>query len=258
MARRSLTPLDPRGLTAAVLAPSLPLTRDGLWNGALTLWQPARGHGYRFNLDPVLLAGFVRPGEHALDLGAGCGVIAVLLLAMGKVSRVTAVELQPELAELVRRNAEENGFADRLEVVCADLRSVELPRVDRVVFNPPYFRARGGRPAPVESRDAARHERHGTLADFVACAGRHLRPGGEAAAIIRAERHAELAQLWRGQGGALGRVREVRSRRAAPPKHVLVAASMEPLESQSEQPLVVHADQGRAFSPEVRELLRER
>ena len=55
--------------------------RDTFWGGRLTLWQPARRAGYRFNIDPVLLASAVPSGDHAIDLGAGCGILGILLLA---------------------------------------------------------------------------------------------------------------------------------------------------------------------------------
>src|SRR5688572_25658633 len=98
-------------------------SKDALWGGKLTLWQPARGRGYRFNLDPVLLYGFAPPAAHTVDLGAGCGVLGLLLAAGGKAQRVTAIEIQPELAILAAKNADENGLRGRYEVLTGDLRT---------------------------------------------------------------------------------------------------------------------------------------
>ena len=58
-------------------------TVDAICRGAVTLAQPRRG--YRFNIDSVLLADFTRrivssPVEDlVVDLGAGCGVVGLLL-----------------------------------------------------------------------------------------------------------------------------------------------------------------------------------
>ncbi len=50
-------------------------TIDTLYNENIKLIQAK--DGYRFSLDPVLLADFVtlRNGERVLDLGTGCGVL---------------------------------------------------------------------------------------------------------------------------------------------------------------------------------------
>jgi tRNA1Val (adenine37-N6)-methyltransferase len=235
-----------------------PVTRDALLGGALVLWQPARGRGYRFNLDPVLLAGFLRPAAHVLDLGAGCGVIGLLLLVMGKAARVTAVEVQPQLAELVRRNALANGVSDRVEVVEADLRHADLPRADAVVFNPPYFRLGEGRVPPDPGRRDGRWETTGTLADFAGCAAAHLGAGGRLGAIVRATRAAELEATLAGLGLAPVRRRPVQPRRGAAAQHLLVEAVPGPAAGAVEEtPLVVHAGAGRIYSAEVRAWLRE-
>ncbi len=226
-------------------------TRDSLWQGRLPLWQPARREGYRFNLDPVLLAGFVEPADHLLDLGAGCGILGLLLLRLGRVERVTAVEVQPQLAALARRNGEEHGHpAERFSVVCGDLRHVECPPAQAVAFNPPYFAAAAGQPAPNRGRDAARHERNGTLDDFVSVAATTLAPGGSLFAIVPAARGDELRTLCTNAGLAAHRVRRVLPRVDEAPNHLLLEARRGGVETNTEEPLVVHARHGE-FSAEV-------
>lgn len=236
------------------------LTHDSLLQGRLTLWQPARGQGYRFNLDPVLLAGFCSPGEHVVDLGAGCGVVGLLLVAMGKAERLTAVELQPDLAELIRRNAADNGLADRVDICCDDVRSIAAGSLaaDRIVFNAPYFRANHGRNAQSSGRDRGRHERHGTLADFVACSVRCSRAPTRIAAIVRAERGAEIRAAFDAASAGLTRQRPVLSRTGGRLRHVLVEATPAAATGacRQEPALIVHQERGRDFSDEVAGWLR--
>jgi tRNA1(Val) A37 N6-methylase TrmN6 len=230
-------------------------TRDTLYGGRLVLWQPARGRGYRFNLDPVLLAGFSAGGGHLIDLGTGCGVLALSMLAAGKADRATGVEIQKPLAVLARRNAAENNLP--LMVVERDLREVELPLADAVVFNPPYFRLGDGRAPPDRGRRLARHEGAGTLADFVGCASRCLQKGGAVSVIVRANRRAELGELLVQYGLRLARERQVLPRAGEPPAHVLVEARSDARSAAVEPPLIVHQCEGRSFSDEVRALLGE-
>lgn len=232
---------------------------DRFLGGRLVVRQPGRGEGYRFNLDPVLLAGFACGGRQVLDLGAGCGIAGLLMLAYGKAEQVVAVEVQVPLADLAAQNALDNGYGQRMEVLTGDLRDLELPRVDRVIFNPPYFRAGQGRAAPNASRDAARHERYGTLSDFIGCAAACLEDDGRLACIVRSERASEAHSLITAGGCGLARRRWVHPRAGAPAQHVLLEAGPRrhcgaPVQ---EPGLTIHRGAGRAFTPELQALLGE-
>ncbi len=234
------------------LLPTAAVTRDTFWHGRLAVWQPARGHGYRFNLDPILLARFCPEAEVAVELGAGCGILSLLLLAVGKVRQATAVEVQPLLADMARRNAVENGLAGRLHVVQADLREVHGPKAGLVAFNPPYFRKGEGRGSPHPGRDAARREQHGTLADFVACARRLVAPHGTVAAVIPDARVSELQHLCHASGLHLRTSQWVTARKDAAPHLALLAFCPDvTVRPQVLAPLQMHAGAGRAFSAEM-------
>ena len=79
-----------------------------------------------FSLDAVLLAHFatVRPGVAAVDLGAGAGVLGLLLLARGA-GRVLGVELNAAMAEMAGRSACLNRLEDRLKIMTADIRRLK-------------------------------------------------------------------------------------------------------------------------------------
>ena len=59
-------------------------------------------NGFCFGMDAVLLSGFasVKPGEKALDLGTGTGIIPILLEAKTEGSHFTGLEIQAEMAEM--------------------------------------------------------------------------------------------------------------------------------------------------------------
>lgn len=162
------------------------LTRDAFLCGKLHLWQPA--NGYRAATDPVLLAAAcpAAPGQSVLDLGCGVGAAALCLGARVPDLRLSGVEIQPDYAELARRNGAENG-AD-FTVVCADL--AHLPRrlrhaFDHVIANPPYYPG-AGTPPPDAGKATAMLI--GTpLADWVAAAARRLAPGGWMTMILGAD-----------------------------------------------------------------------
>ncbi len=135
------------------------------------MWQPRRG--YRFGVEVYALAGFALAGGaavNAVDLGAGSGVVG-LLLAVRRV-QVTAVEREPRWVALAKRSAEESGLA--LEVIEEDVRSYSGGPFALAVANPPWFSPEAPR-SPDPWRASARTMLHGDQRDFV-LAGLRLAP----------------------------------------------------------------------------------
>src|SRR3954469_7412059 len=91
--------------------------------GDVRILQPARG--YRFTLDPLLLAHFAsarRPRGKTVDLGTGSGIIALVLARRFGRKGISAVELQARLYALAARNVALNGLEREIAVVLGDLR----------------------------------------------------------------------------------------------------------------------------------------
>lgn len=78
-----------------------------------------------------------------LDLGCGCGAIAVSLAHECPEAHLVAVDISPEAVETTRRNAERNGVSGRLDILCGDLFEAlngmpESQTFDVIASNPPY------------------------------------------------------------------------------------------------------------------------
>ena len=150
------------------------VTRDALFDGELSLLQPARG--YRVNVDALLLAHFCGAKRVArlVDLGAGVGAIALALHHLGSVREALLVEKDPELVELARENLAHNAVSGTVHLF--DLSGGRVPRglassADLVVCNPPFFEPRTGRD---RAESAGRGARFGQLGPFVVAAAKLL------------------------------------------------------------------------------------
>ena len=89
---------------------------DALFDGRLKILQSRAG--YRFSLDALLVSRFavVRPNEHAVDLGAGNGVVSLILAGFHPRVTITAVEFQAALAERAARNVKLNRLEKQIQI----------------------------------------------------------------------------------------------------------------------------------------------
>ncbi len=233
-------------------------TLDELSIGNLKLYQSRSG--YRYSLDPVLLANFVRPGkeDRVLDLGTGSGILPLLLVSLYGVEHVLGIEIQTALAERAWRNVIQNGMAREIEIVQGDLRTIAeyaLPEsYHLVVSNPPFRPCGRGRIAPDDERAMARHELAGELGDFIDAAHRSLRHGGRFVLIYLAERMAELLAKLADRGLEPKRLRMVHSTAESEARLVMVEARKGGRPGlQIEKPLFIYAGpaDGRNYTQEV-------
>jgi len=180
-------------------------TTDRICRGELTLEQPRKG--YRFNIDSIILVDFCGrtaggTADRAVDLGAGCGVVGLLLARRDLAREVVLVEIQQELAQLAESNARRNGLERRATVVCGDLRQTDvwLASADLVVSNPPFFRQGHGRVSGEPQVALAKHELTCTVEDLARAAEAALRPDGALALIHSMDRLEEILGTLRAHG----------------------------------------------------------
>jgi tRNA1(Val) A37 N6-methylase TrmN6 len=235
---------------------------DAILGGSIRLLQPRRG--YRFSIEPVLLGRFVRarPRDAVLDLGAGCGVLGIVIAAINRPREVVAIELQPHLADLIARNAALNQIPN-LRAIAADLRAHKIPDLspasfDLVVANPPFHALSAGRESPDRGRRIARGGAGASLAEFVAAARRFARNGARVAFVLGAARSAELISLMRSHRLEPKRIRFVHPRATLPATAVMIEARADGgIEVAVEPPLFLHGRTGR-YTGEARALLERR
>jgi tRNA1Val (adenine37-N6)-methyltransferase len=203
-------------------------TTDSLFDGALTIRQ--RRNGYRFTIDPVLLAHFVRPGtfDNVVDLGTGSGIIPLILSYRHPDLSITGLEIQESLSELAKKNVRTNGLSSRITILHGDMTDPKLrsslPHTDLVVANPPYVRHSSGRINPNHEKSLARHEITVSLPQIIRVASDFLVDQGCFSLIFPHDRLTELLFSLNGGGFKPVRIRMVHPKKEGPPKRVLVEA----------------------------------
>lgn len=182
---------------------------------------------HRFGTDTVLLANFSKPKvwEKACELGSGCGAITLIWCRENPPKHITAVELQPDGADMISRGVAHNKLTDRIDVVNADLKELSMlgaGEFDIVACNPPYKAQGSGIINPEQGKLLARHEYTCTIEDVCECAARLLRFGGRLCVCQRPERLSDIICAMRAAEIEPKRLRLVQQRRTKAPKLFLI------------------------------------
>ncbi|HUH66647.1 MAG TPA: tRNA1(Val) (adenine(37)-N6)-methyltransferase [Syntrophales bacterium] len=201
-------------------------TVDHVLGGRLTIFQKKRG--YRFSLDALLLAHFVKvkKGETVIDLGTGSGVIALIVALRKECREIAGVDIQKDLVDMAKRTVSLNNLDDRVAIRHGDIRRIETlfkrHTFDVAVFNPPYRRLRSGRINPDAEKSIARHEVKGALKDFLKAAAYVLASSGRVYVIYPATRMVELLSSMRAGGMEPKRLQIVHSKSGSRGEFALV------------------------------------
>jgi tRNA1Val (adenine37-N6)-methyltransferase len=213
--------------------------------------------GYRFSADAVLLSSFVSTQrlKKIADLGAGSGIIGLLLARKYPSAEITLIELQEGLVKLAEKNVLLNGLEEKVKVVKADIKSLKhgsaeeqkdgineglnqgrskawrleasLHTYDLVVSNPPFRKTKTGLISPSDERAMARHEINLPIAALMKSALSLLKHHGRLCLIHLPERLAEVMAAMRDHHLEPKRLRFVHSNAMSEAKMVLIEAVKE-------------------------------
>ncbi|MFA6720869.1 MAG: methyltransferase [Candidatus Cloacimonadaceae bacterium] len=126
-----------------------------------------------------------------LDLGSGCGIVAIMLALQRPQWQVEGLEIQSGLNSLAQSNAALCGL--KITFREGDLCSFQAPeRYDLIVSNPPWLLSGSGKSSPSAARNHSRIELLCRLEDVLGCLKRNLAPGGNALLLYPHSRAADL------------------------------------------------------------------
>ena len=224
----------------------------------LVLEQPS--DGYRYCLDPFLLADFVIPKrtERMLDMGCGVGVVGLVIAWLWADVSIAGVEIQRRLFECARKNAEKSGLSDRVKIYHGDFREISHTitpgSVTAVVSNPPFQPLGTGRINRNCEAAVARHEICGGVRDVIESASVVLEKRGRIFLMYPADRWPQLSVLLSNAGFKVKRIRFVHPRPNVAAHIILVEAGycMEG-EVEVSTPLLIYGEDG-TYTDEVGKL----
>mgnify|MGYP000729137213 FL=1 len=161
-------------------------------------------NGFCFGMDSVLLSDFaknIKPNTKVIDLGTGTGILPILLSAKTKASKIIAIEIQEDVANMANRSVELNNLQNRLEIICENIKNLknvyETNSFDAIVTNPPYKTKGTGGINELKSKLISRHEITADLEDFISISSYLLKDQSNIYMVHRPERLVDILSIFR-------------------------------------------------------------
>lgn len=135
--------------------------------------------GYRYNSDTLVLHDFISSSlknfsGRILDVGAGCGILGLLLKRDFKNSSLSLLDILQINGEISKFNASKNGLeAEIINADFADFKDSE--KFDLIVSNPPFYHE-GTKQSEDEHIKASRYTSSLGLKDFIRGVSINLKP----------------------------------------------------------------------------------
>lgn len=213
----------------------------------------------KVGMDGVLIGAWadVTGAANILDIGAGTGLIALMMAQRNSLALIDAIEMDEEAFEECLFNMEHSPWIDRLKAWCCTFQSFTVisdQKYDLIISNPPFFT--NGIKAPDCSRSQARHDDSLPVGELISGIARLLSPQGKAALILPSENLSELKKWLNANGLFLSRLCQVKPNPQKPVFRVMVEMTLKECLCKEEQ-LMIEYENHFDYTPEYRSLTRE-
>ena len=208
--------------------------------------------------DGLLLGAFAplpEPGGAILDIGAGSGLISLMLAQRSLAANaIDAIELDSAAAAQAMRNVANSPWPTAVQLIKGDILTYHSAKRYRlIVSNPPFFQQSL---LPMDKkRSQARHTDSLPLDALLAKAGELLHAEGIFSFILPLAEAEAMLQQALAQGWYLAQRLEVRSKANKPVQRLLLSLSKQKQKTAASSLIIHQADGG--YSGEYKALLRD-
>lgn len=150
-------------------------TVDTILSKNIKICQPKKG--FRFSIDSILLARFIskRKVENIIDIGAGSGIIAILLNKLYNYQDIDALEYQHSMYKCLKKTITLNSLANKIHPINIDLKQFRpQKKYSLMVSNPPYRKSNSGRICNTQDENMARFDDELNIIDLFRFARSYL------------------------------------------------------------------------------------
>lgn len=154
--------------------------------------------GLKITQDAILLSEFIKryfntkyknlkEKKTFLEVGAGQGIISLLLSELDIISKIFAVEIQKNIFEILEKNIELNNLGEKIILINENIKNIK-GEYDFIFSNPPYKKINSGKMPENEAEKISKYEILLTLEELFKEIKRLLKNYGEFFLIIPNDR----------------------------------------------------------------------
>jgi tRNA1Val (adenine37-N6)-methyltransferase len=218
-----------------------------------------RRSAMKVGMDGVLIGAWadVSMAGNILDIGAGTGLIALMMAQRNAQAHVDAIEIENEAFEECLFNVNQSPWANRIRVTCISFQEFIKScdeKYDLIISNPPFFI--NSLKAPDNSRSQARHDDSLPLEELIEGIARLLSPRGKAALILPFENLSELKKHLLLNNLFLSCLCQVKPNPQKPVFRIMVEITPMVCICREEE-LMIEYEQHFDYTPEYRALTRD-
>lgn len=128
------------------------------------------------------------PCTHALDIGAGTGLLS-LMIAQAKEVSIDAIEIEKDAAEQARENVSASPFSNKIDIIHKDLNQFTgTKKYDLIFCNPPFYE--DDLKSPQLNKNIAKHDNRLSFTQLLKTAAAILSTEGILAVLLPFHRSA--------------------------------------------------------------------
>ena len=154
--------------------------------------------GLKITEDAILLSEFIKEyfsrkcknlkeKKSFLEIGAGQGIISLLLSELDIISKIFAVEIQKEVFSTLKKNIEINDLNEKIIPINKNIKSIN-GEYDFIFSNPPYKKINSGKMPKNKTEQISKYEVLLTLEELILEIKRLLKNHGEFFVIVPNDR----------------------------------------------------------------------
>ena len=154
-------------------------------------------NGLKITQDAILLSEFIKKyfntkyknkeKKTILEIGAGQGIITLLLSEIEIFEKIFAVEIQKDIFEILKKNIKINNLEEKITSVNEDIKTIK-GEYDFIFSNPPYKKINSGKLPENEAEQISKYEILLTLEELFYEIKRLLKNYGEFFVIVPDDR----------------------------------------------------------------------
>lgn len=154
-------------------------------------------HGLKITNDAILLSKFIKryfdakykskEKKSILEIGAGQGIITLLLSEIQSFEKIFAVEIQEDIFKILKKNVKINNLEEKITMINKNIKEIK-GEYDFIFSNPPYKKINSGKLPENETEQISKYEILLTLEELFYEIKRLLKNYGEFFVIVPNDR----------------------------------------------------------------------